>query len=318
MLENKEAIIPIWPDFLQNVDLVKLRFVLDFVTPCALQPSDILGLGKILKLSARQLPEVNDAVAAGQWEALFQPALSNDPVALRKHQKPAPAFIMSMPVTATKAFDAGDQLNCEVLFVGTGIPLAHMFLRSLIHLGRLGLVAGEGQYDVAEVYSQAPQSGESLVWRQGDPLASLSCSVFPLSWVFKDSQLTENILLEFITPTRLMVAGKPLRKPRFSQIFPFMLRRVTSMLYAHCGIELQDDMTALIEQAQQIECLESRLEWRDWRTLGQQGLSVGGFLGEIKLNKQGLEEIFWVLVVASLFGVGKGATYGAGQLTLCR
>ncbi|NIQ08898.1 MAG: CRISPR system precrRNA processing endoribonuclease RAMP protein Cas6, partial [Gammaproteobacteria bacterium] len=56
--------------------------------------------------------------------------------------------------------------------------------------------------------------------------------------------------------------------------------------------------------------------WQDWRNLGKQGMAVGGFVGEIVLDNHDLEDIFWVLAVISLFGVGKGATYGAGQVKL--
>ncbi len=315
MLDSEQTIIPTWPDFLQDVDIVKVRFALDFISDCTLQPADFLSLGRILKLSGRQLLDGDDAVAMGQWEALFQPPLSSDPVALRKYQKAAPAFVMTMPVEQPTAFDVGDTLNCEVLFIGTGIPLIHVFLRSMIHLGRLGLVRGQGQFDVTEVYSVG-MGEDPLVWRQGDPVASLLCPVLPMAWILKDCRLTEKMTLHFTTPTRLMVDGKPLRKPKFRQVFPFMLRRVTSMLYAHSGIEQHDDISSLVDLARQVEACEAKLEWRDWRHVGKQDIAVGGFVGEMALGCQGLEEIFWVLAAASLMGVGKGATYGAGRVNL--
>jgi CRISPR/Cas system endoribonuclease Cas6 (RAMP superfamily) len=115
-----------------------------------------------------------------------------------------------------------------------------------------------------------------------------------------------------------MADGKPLRKPRFSQVFPFMLRRVTSMLFAHSGVELVDDPSNLLESVGRIEETETLLSWNDWRTIaGQPGLVVGGFTGEMVLSGQAIEDIFWVLAAASLFGIGKGATYGAGRFRLC-
>ena len=120
-----------------------------------------------------------------------------------------------------------------------------------------------------------------------------------------------------MTPTRLMVDGKPLRKPHFRQVFPFMLRRVTSMLYAHCGVELLDDASVLLEQVRQLDLVETNLHWHDWRSLaGRPGLIIGGFVGDMVLQGQALEEVYWVLAVASLLGIGKAATYGAGQFVL--
>lgn len=309
-------IIPSWPQELQEVDVVRARFVMDFLSPCTLQPADFLSLGRILRISGRQMLDSCDSLAASQWQALFQPALSSDPVALRKFQKPAPAYVMTMPVMVQRTFDVGDQLNCEVLFIGTGIPLIHVFLRSLIHLGHLGLVDGEGQFDVTEVFAKGVDNNESLAWRQGLPLDSLSCSVLPLSWLIKNSQSMEALKIRFVTPTRLLVDGKPLKKPKFSQIFPFMLRRVTSMLHAHGGVELDHDMSSLLGQVRHLEILDSELVWNDWRPIRGQGMSVGGFQGLFTVQGQALEDLYWIIAVASLFGVGKGSTYGAGQVAL--
>jgi hypothetical protein len=317
MVADNDFLIPAWPEGLQHVDVVKARFTLNFTSPCSLQPADFLALGRVLRLAGRQSLDSHDAAAIQQWQDLFQPALSDDPVARRKFQKPAPAFVITMPVMRKKLFSAGDQLELEVLFLVTSIPLIHNFLRSLIHLGQLGLVAGKGHFEVSEVHSRGIDDSESLAWRHEEPLESLTCSVFSLTWLLQEQRIARNVTLKFVTPTRLMVEGKPLRKPDFTQVFPFMLRRTTSMLHAHSGVEVLDDPTHLLTLMREIKVVESRLLWHDWRPLsGQQGLVVGGFVGEMVLDSQSLDEIYWVLVVASLFGLGKGATYGAGRFVL--
>lgn len=317
MVTENDFLIPAWPDPLLRVDVVKARFVLDFTTPCLLQPADILTIGRVLRLAGRQLLDVNDAVAVQQWKALFQPGLSDDPVARRKFQKPAPAFVVKMPVMHKQSLAAGSQLDLEVLFLGTGIPLINEFLRSLIHLGHLGLVSGEGRFEVTEAYSRDANGLERRAWSQHEPLERLSCSVLPLAWLFQEEQLKGSVTLKFTTPTRLMVDGKPLRKPLFSHVFPFMLRRATSMLFAHGGVELFDDSSQLFERVGEVKVVESTLLWHDWRALpGRQGLVVGGFVGEMVVEGQALEDVYWVLAVASLFGIGKGATYGAGGFIL--
>ncbi len=317
MVAENDFLIPDWPDALRHIDVVKARFVLDFTSPCQLQPADFLGLGRVLRLAGRQLLDLQDAVATRQWEAFFQPTVSDDPVARRKFQKPAPAFVITIPVMREKLFDAGDHLELEVLFIGTGIPLIHDYLRSLIHLGRLGLVAGEGLFEVTEVYSKESDHSEGLAWRQKEPLESLTCTVLSLDWLLRKECITKTLTVNYLTPTRLMVDGKPLRKPRFLQVFPFMLRRVTSMLYAHSGVEVLDDPANLLELVRDLEEVECKLYWHDWRSLrGRHGLTIGGFTGETKLMGKALEEVYWVFAVASLLGIGKGATYGAGRFVL--
>jgi hypothetical protein len=314
MASENDFFIPEWPDTLLDVDIVKTRFVLEMKSPCALQPADILGLGRLLRLAGRQLFGPQETLALSQWRALFQPSLSADPVALRKFQKPAPAFVISMPVMQKERFSIGDRFALDVLFIGTGIPLIHEFLRSLNHIGKLGLVAGEGCFEVAELHNAGPGQSESLLWRQGEPLEVLACSVQPLSWLLHQGQVRKQLRLRFVTPTRLMIKGKPLRKPALRKIFPFMLRRVTSMLHTHCQLEVLDDPAPLLERVDELEAVAARMTWLDWRSLpGRQGLSVGGFVGEMSVGGDALQELYWVFAVASLLGIGKGATYGAGR-----
>ncbi len=318
MITEKNLLIPDWPDALQKVDIVKARFALDFLSPCTVQPANFIKLFRTLRHAGRQMLDSNDALAVRQWEALFQPALSDDPVARRKFQKPAPALVMTMPVAQKTFIDIGDRLECEVLFIGAGIPLIHVFLSNLIQLGKLGMVFDEGYFEVTEVYSPNNGQPESHAWRQGEPLDSLTCTVQPLAWLVNQDRVPDRLTISYETPVRLMVDGRPLRKPHFRQVFPFMLRRVTSMLFAHSGIEILDEPSSLLENASRLEESETRLTWTDWRAIaGQQGLVVGGFTGEMVLSGQAIEQIYWVLAVASLFGIGKGATYGAGRFGLC-
>lgn len=317
MAPENDFFIPEWPDKFLDVDIVKARFVLEMKSPCVLQPSDILGIGRLLRAAGRQLFDPQDSLALSQWRALFQPSLSADPVALRKFQKPAPAFVISMPVMQKELFSVGDRFVLEVLFVGTGIPLIHEFLRSLIHIGKLGLVAGEGCFEVIELLNLEPDQSEGLVWRRDEPLESLACSVQALSWLLLQGPVQKQVHLSFTTPARLMIQGKPLRKPSLRKIFPFMLRRTTSMLHAHCQLEVLDDPATLLELVDQLETVAARTTWSDWRSLpGRRGLSVGGFIGEMSVRGAVLQELYWVFAAASLFGIGKGATYGAGQFEL--
>jgi hypothetical protein len=317
MAAENDFFIPEWPVKLLDADVVKTRFILEFRSSCHLQPADFLGLGRILRNSGRQLIDQQAPLEVSQWRALFQPSLSDDPVALRKFQKPAPAFVLSMPIMQKERFDVGSSLALEVLFIGTGIPLINEFLRSLIHLGKLGLAAGDGCFDVVALYSLESGQNEELVWRQNESHDSLACSIQSMSWLLCRERVDKQVRLTFKSPTRLMVSGKPLRKPTLQQIFPFMLRRATAMLYTHCQLEVIDEPVMLLDLTSELEVLETSLSWSDWRSLpGRQGFIVGGFVGELTLAGQALEKLYWVFSVASLFGIGKGATYGAGKFEL--
>lgn len=316
MTREQNFLTPDWPKTLGDVDIFQARFLLDFSSPCVLQPADFLRVGRGLRACGRHITERHERLDSAQWEALFQPPPSEDPFARRRFQKPAPAFVMKLPLLQDTAFDAGDRLACDVTFVGQGIPLLELFLRSLSHLGHLGIAAGKGHFEVSAV-RRAATLDESPVWRHNKPLDSLACTIQPLSWLVTQDQIPTRIKLVYETPARLLVSGKPLRTPDFNQIFPFMLRRVTAMLYTHAGVEVLEQGSDLLATLREVETLEKRLVWCDWRSIGgQTGLSVGGFTGTMTISGRALEKIYWVLAVASLLGIGKGASHGAGHFIL--
>jgi hypothetical protein len=318
MIAGENLLIPDWPDALQEVDIVKACFVMDFVSSCTVRPADFVRLGGLLRTPGRQLLDPDDELAVRQWETLFQPAPSADPVARRRFQKPAPALVMTMPVMQETFIDKREKLEYEVMFIGAGVSLIPLFLGQLIHFGTLGLVPGGGHFQVAEVHSEINGQPEKPAWQRDDPLDSITCAVQPLNWLIGRERIPDRLRLSYETPVRLMVNGRPLRKPRFRQIFPFMLRRVTSMLFAHAGVEFLEEPSSLFDSVSQVNEAETRLAWSDWRKIaGQQGLVVGGFTGEMVLTGQAISDIYWVLAVASLFGIGKNATYGAGRFNLC-
>jgi hypothetical protein len=315
-----ESFTPIIPDILKQVDVSRLRFGLVFLSSCTVEPADFLNFRRLLQMSDGCQGDRQEDGTPGAREALFRPPVSTDPVARRKFQKPAPAFVLQIPIDASKTFQAGDQLGLDVLFVGNGIPLSQLFLRQLIHIGERGLVNGEGCFDVATVHAlgtPADDDAQLLTWQQNQPLSALYSAIIPLNWLLSDHPAPAQRTLRFQTPARLLVRGKPLRTPGFRQLFPFMLRRVTSMLHAHAGVDLLDDPGPLREKADRLVTLSTDLSWHDWRPItGDRRQRIGGFLGEVTIAGPELADLDWILATAALLGIGKGAAYGAGHFEI--
>ncbi len=314
-----EKFTPIIPDILQQVDVSRLRFGLDFLSSCTVEPADFLNFRRLLQMSDGFQGDSYEDVTPGAREALFRPPVSPDPVARRKFQKPAPAFVLQIPIDSSKTLQAGDQLGLDVLFIGNGIPLSRLFLRQLMHIGERGLVNGEGRFEIASVHALGTHADDAqlVTWQQDQPLSALYSSIVPLSWLLSDHPVPAQRRLRFHTPARLMVRGKPLRTPGFSQLFPFMLRRVTSMLHTHAGVDLLDDPGPLREKADRLVTMSADLSWHDWRPItGDRRQRIGGFLGEVTIAGPELADLDWILATAALLGIGKGAAYGAGHFEI--
>jgi hypothetical protein len=306
------SLYPVCPALLADAEFALIRFGLDLTSSCTLDLGDLLGLRPLLHAAGGALPQARRA-------ALFNPALSTDPAALRRYQKPAPPFALRSVSALAGEYHEGDRLELEVLFLGTGTLAIGDFLIVLQALGEGGLTHGEGRFEVALAQSLGADGKWRGLWRNTRSNTELAPELLRLDqWLDRNWPEEWPVVFELTTPARLVAAGRVLRQPQFRQLFPFLLRRVSSMLHAHCGLEPLDDPVRLLETAARVEArwLESR--WVDWH--GRAGRdepdTIGGCAGRLWLGGPELEEVLWVILLATLCGVGKGAAYGAGGCRL--
>lgn len=300
---------PAAPALLAEAEFALVRFGLDLATPCTLGLGELLGLRPLLQAAAGNFPRA-------RCTALFDPPPSTDPAAARRYRKPAPPFVLRPAAALVGEHHEGDRLEFEVLFLGTGTLLIGDFLSMLQALGERGLTTGGGRYEVAVAHCLGADGKWRSLWRQPRPVADLAPELPRLDqWLDRNWPQTWPIVLQLATPARLVASGRVLRQPRFRQLFPFLLRRVTSMLHAHCGLEPVDDPARLLDAAAALEANWLDHRWVDWRE-GDAAAPVGGCMGRLRLEGPGLEELLWVLLLATLFGVGRGAAYGAGRCDL--
>ncbi len=294
-----------------------------------LQPNDYFDLPELALLQLRRellqaltvLADTDQLEDIAQAKILLQPTLPDDPVLSRLVQKPAPAFVLQPDLSRQGLIEPNGRLVLPVLFVGNGLKQIDLFTRLIEQLGLQGLHKGTGQFCLDGVEAEDASGLRAMLWIKGEPKPKpkLIPPVCDLLWWLQRQKVAAEILsLNLISPVRLLRQKKPVFKPEFSDIFPFILRRVTSMLAKHAAVEVVSDPVGLIQQAAQVEVITNHLQWHDWRRLtGEQGgQDLGGLLGEMQLRGAGLAEVYWLLQLGSLFNIGKGAAYGAGQYNM--
>lgn len=302
------------PAKLRSADLIRVRFHLEFEDACDLGLDSILRLRRDLHKVGRQILGEGE-----RFLRLFDPPLPVDPVALRRHQRPGPPFALHPPAALPGSFGPGDLLVLPAVFLGAGIDRLADFARVLDALGRQGLHPGEGRFELAAIEAEDAAGGLRPLWRQGERFEQVAPPLLEASWWLESVLPSPSpVVLELRTPARLLAGGRPLFRAAFPQLFPFLLRRVSSMLNAHCRIEAVDDPRALLAAATRVVEGENRLVWKDWRVLEgpEHRLDFGGLVGTLRLEGEELAPLLWVLRLASLLNVGRGAAYGAGHLAV--
>ena len=311
-----------FPRELKGVEFSLALFQLEFQETCQVSWESLLRLRRGLRQAAVHVlieGEVSATTGRERFAALFDPPLPEDPVALRRYQKPAPPFVILPERGLAAGYEAGDVLELPVVFWGRGIHCLADFARTLQVLGSSGLHQGEGLFELAGIEAVDSAGQHRTVWQEGAALDRLAPPLCDACWWMGTAAASGPTLkLEFATPARLLSRGKPLFRISFAHMFPFILRRVTSMVYAHCGVEVVTDPHPLLAASRQVVVSDNQLVWEDWRSLEGDGgrQDLGGIGGSVTLGGDALAQICWVLNLGSLLNLGKGATFGAGHYGL--
>ena len=295
---------------LQRVDYTtiyyQLRFEEDFLLPA-------YGLLRLRRELNRLLKSgLSDNGNPACFRNLLQPALPTDPVLLRRVQQPAPGFVVRIDSLQPRKFLAGELLRIPVCFFARGMTLIEPFTRLLEALGPIGLCGKAGRFQLETILADSGQSDQAELW-SGGPFP-LELTIFDLTRQTVDCS-TAAVKFEMLTPGRLLKNSRPLFRADFAEIFPFILRRVTGMLAVWADLEDSFDAQHLLECASRLSETENRLSWQDWRPL-QQHEEVGGLCGSVCLSGDQLVELLPILQIGELFGIGKGAAFGAGRYRL--
>jgi len=309
--------LPPLPPELQQVEYVKLYFHLQVKDYFDLPQLGLLQLRREFMQALQTLEGWGGNAETSLIRGLLQPALSTDPLIRRQTQKPTPAFVLTPGKTLQGLLTPQQTIVLPVLFLGRSILAIDPFISLLQQLGQQGLYHGTGQFFLEGVESEDGSGVRMMHWSAGKK-EPFSPPVSELSWLLeRQAEVTDRVVLQVTSPLRLLKGNKPLFKTGFTELFPFIMRRVSSMLACHAGVEVIKEPQMYLGLAAQVEVQSNRLQWQDWRQLeGERRQDLGGLLGEMELSGSCLAELIWVLQLGSLFNLGKGAAYGAGQYRL--
>lgn len=243
-----------------DIEFILVHFHLEFQERFRLSTAEILRLRRDILIAARNFLGYR---SSERFQTLFDPPLPVDPVALRKFQRPGPPFAILPDPGMAGVYDVGDRLEITATFWGRGGHALADFAHVLQTLGKSGFYRGQGSFELAAIEAEDASGNRTLVWSEGEDLHLLAPPVNEVDWWLSRGGTPTSVLLEFLTPARLISQGRPLFKVNFDRLFPFILRRVTSMIYAHCGREVIADLSRLLAAAAQVCEQENSLCWQD-------------------------------------------------------
>ncbi|HUK42195.1 MAG TPA: CRISPR system precrRNA processing endoribonuclease RAMP protein Cas6 [Candidatus Acidoferrales bacterium] len=236
---------------------------------------------------------------------------------MRKYKAAPHPFVILPPLTPKRRYAVGDELGFDLTLFGRALDYLPYFIYSFEELGRAGIGQGRGRFHLKEATVHDGNGGQERVY-DGDKKVLKTARATLTSDQFLDpvSSRDSTLTLHFLTPLRLISDGQLAKEIPFQLLFRNLIRRIALLSYFHCdGDPSKIDFRELIQKAESVKTVKSRLEWYDWErysTRQQTRMSLGGWLGEITYQGDFSEFLPWIRL-GEWTHVGKGTSFGLGR-----
>jgi CRISPR-associated endoribonuclease Cas6 len=259
------------------------------------------------------------------YSYIFETSPPPDSPYLSKYKSIPRPFILEPPLEEKRKYEEGDILYFNLILIGRAIDYLPYFIFAFQQLGETGLGKEKARYELIKVEfvkesSGSPPEMRTIYESRNRTLKEVNARI-DISYIFSSLRPFGNFLtLRFITPIRIKYQGSYTSHPEFHVILRSLLRRLSSLLYFHCGEELEVDYREMIKEAERIETLDADIDWIDWERYSgrqEQRMKLGGFIGRVTYHGN-LDKFFPFLKIGEYIHLGKAAVFGLGKYEIER
>ena len=207
--------------------------------------------------------------------------------------------------------EEGYQFTLDVILAGSISERPVEVLESLIQAGLSGLYGTP--FSAITLQAFLPQTG----WF---PTALDVCAQVPCFGIESAPPAPATVAIHLLHPLRIKGPRGILHPQDFKteELLTRILRRYHNLRYDYRGVGLPD-WAGSKAAALSLTTRDQALNWHDWSRYShrqEQSIPMGGLLGHIVLEGQGLEAVWPHLWAGQWLHVGKGAMMGLGQYAL--
>lgn len=252
------------------------------------------------------------------YTRLFETSFPQDPPTFVDGLPASPRPFVFEPGEEETRYRPGDTLTFQLLLFGTAVDLQGFALLAVERMATAGLGRRRYPFALEEAAYQsrqgpwtALQGGGGKEWQGPAPGVTLKPEDLP------PGPLT----LRFLTPTRIKIAGSLAEGVGFPALAERMARRVREMAHFYGtpgppGTGPAWDLDTLVQRAEGVQVVDSRLSWRDWERYSSRQetrMALGGFVGTLRLQGD-LTPFHPLLRAAEVLHIGKATTFGLGKV----
>lgn len=242
---------------------------------------------------------------------LFETPPPGDALKMRKYTAAPHPFVLQLPQ------EARDDLtySLQTVIFGQGQRFFPYIVHALKTAGEQGLGAKRQPFLLGHIEQVNTVEPPAIIYQHGK-LESLTAPALP-----GIPTMPPRIRLSIHTPMRIKQDSKNLNGVHFSfaAFFGNLLRRISMLTYFHTDTPLETDFAALMRQAKRIEFAGKNLNWYDWTRYSsrqQTEMQLGGVVGILELDLEGLEAFWPYLWLGQWTHAGKATSMGMGRYSI--
>lgn len=260
------------------------------------------------------------------YRYIFEPSPPDGSERLRNLQDIPRPFALQVPLDTRTIISAGDYLEWKVVLIGKARKYLPYFLVTFEALGENGMGSWhQGRRSKASldgVYALNPLSGMSVRVYDGDNnVFDNSADVFVRGEELLEAASRmnkESVTVDFRSITRLKYKEEITRTPEFHILVRNLLRRLSTLSYFYSGKAVEADFISIIQEAQTVKFENLSVQWKDWERYSgrsKDSMDFGGIIGRARYSGD-VAKFMPLLLFGSLVNVGKGSTFGLGQIAV--
>jgi len=247
---------------------------------------------------------------------VFETPVPKSAKRMRKYPVAPHPFVILPMLEKKRLYKVGESLFFDLTLIGRGMNYVPYFIYTFAQFSeRRGLGKRRGKCTLTSVQWQTPEGRWLSIYKDEDQ--QLEDCYRPTTIAPPDPTAckAKSLTLSFLTPTRLIFAGRLVSDLQFHILCRTLLRRLSNLMYFHCGAELDVDFKALIEDATRVTTVCNALRWLDWQRFSSRQhrhVKQGGLIGQITFEGE-FQPFLPLLQLGSIIHVGKSTALGMGK-----
>jgi CRISPR-associated endoribonuclease Cas6 len=217
-------------------------------------------------------------------------------------------FVIHAPVRDKTAWKAGDPCNFNITILGKATQAAEFYLNGLIAMGKRGWGVNRMRFSISHITNSR---NNTLVWSGGKTWPQ-NLKASPLN---VNEKQAKSVLIQFDTPTRILVKRQLCKRLTFENIVQSLVRRISLLSHAYSSKRMEWDEDELIEKAKNIRTLEENWRFVDFKRYSityDKKLALPAIEGWARYEGD-LTPFTELLEAGKRFHIGKNATHGFGH-----